>query len=264
MPRHRLREFHEESASLLLCMLLVADLAFVAMHLIHSLTQYFASPLLNIETDKGYAEMFQYLKYLWIMMLLFFISIKERSLFYFPFFLLFAYFLVDDALQLHEVLGKQIGEYISFVPPFRLRHADLGEIIVSSSVGLILLPALLAAYWFAARTNRKIFHDLLLLIFILVIFGVGVDMVHIMFSGSPRIELVLGIIEDGGEMLAVSLLLWYVFLLLRRLPGVRAYLLNLLIRPSAGDQAERQIFPRTKIIAQAEELCETDNPGARE
>ena len=206
----------------------------------------------NIETDKGYAEVYQYLKYLWIIVLLFFISIKERTLLYLPWFLLFAYFLVDDALRVHELLGKQIGEYIGIRPPFGLRQDDLGELIVSACAGLLLLPAMLAAYRSAARANRKVFHDLVLLVLLLVIFGVGVDMVHIVFSGSPRMELVLGILEDGGEMLAVSLLLWYVFLLMMRLPYARAYLVNLFIPLSASDQAERRTFSGQSIVAQAD------------
>lgn len=137
---------------------------------------------------------------------------------------------------------------MSIIPPSRLRRHDLGELIGSASSGLILLPALLAAYRFAARANRKVFHDVVLL----VIFGVDVDMVHIAFSGSPRIELVLGILEDGGEMLAVSLLLWYVLLPMMRLAYVRSYLVNLFIPLPASDPAERRTFSAPGIVAKAD------------
>ena len=54
---------------------------------------------------------------------------------------------------------------------------------------------------------------MLLLILALVFFGVGVDMAHIAIKLGRKVNFIFGVVEDGGEMLVASLILWYVFLL---------------------------------------------------
>lgn len=227
----RFNAFYDRNASFLLLTLLLADLTFLAIHLFHGLTPYFANPLFNLEADNGYAERYQYLKYVGIMVLLSCLCVKRKRLSFLPWILLFAYFLADDAWQLHEELGAWIAERIPYQPPFRLRTQDLGELLVSAVAGLILLPSFLATYYFGPPSVRKIFHDLLLFLALLLAFAVGVDMVHATFIGSPRIELVLGVIEDGGELIAISLFGWYVFLLTRLSSGREAYLLPVFLTP---------------------------------
>lgn len=225
----RLRDFHEPSASLLLFTFLLADLAFVTIHLFHNLTPYFANPLFNIELDNGYAERYQYLKYLGIIFVFGCLCVKRKTFLFLPWALLFAYFLADDAWQIHERLGKWVAEGIPFRPPFRLRKLDLGELVVTMTAGLILLPSFLAAYYFGPRPARSIFHDLFLLLALLLAFAVVTDMVHAAFIGSPRIELYLGVIEDGGELIAVSLFGWYAFRLTRHSSIREAYLLPMFL-----------------------------------
>jgi hypothetical protein len=227
--RRPVEALHEKTATMLLLGLLLGDLAFLALHVVHSLTPYFASPMFNIELDKGYAERYQYLKYLGLILTFAWLCAKKRTSLFLPWALLFAYFLADDGWQMHERLGTWIGEGISYTPPFRLRKEDLGELTVTATAGLVLLPSFLAAYYFAPRMVRKTFHDLLLLLGLLMVFAVGIDMVHAAFIGSPRIEFVLGVIEDGGEMIAVSLIAWYACFVAGRLSGRETYLLNLFI-----------------------------------
>jgi hypothetical protein len=225
-------DFNEKSASTVLLVLLLADLAFITVHMFRRLSPYLADPMFDIETDRGYAEMYQYLKYVGMILIFACLCIKGKTLLFLPWALLFAYFVADDALQMHELVGRWIGEMIPFRPPFRLRKDDLGELVVTMTAGLVLMPSFAAAYYFGSRPARKIFHDLFLLMGLLLAFAVGVDMVHSAYSGSPRIELYLGLIEDGGEMVAVSLFAWYAFLLLRRSPAGDAYLLNMFIPPA--------------------------------
>lgn len=231
--KRSLETFHEKSATLLLLALLLGDLAFVTLHMFHSLTPYFGHPQFDIELDNGYAERYEYLKYLGVIAIFTGLCIKRRTLGFLPWALLFAYFLLDDAWQMHERLGAWIGEGISFRPPFRLRKVDIGELVVTMTAGLILLPAFLLAYYFGPRSTKKIFHDLLLLLALLLSFAVGVDMVHAAFIGSPRIELILGVIEDGGELIAVSLLAWYAYFLTHQAAAKELYLLHMFVYRSA-------------------------------
>jgi hypothetical protein len=226
--------FHKKSATLLLPALLLADLVFIILHMGHSLTPYFANLQFNIEVDKGYAERYQYLKYLGIIFIFAGLCIKRRTLVFVPWALLFGYFLLDDGWQMHERLGAWIGEEISFTPPFGLRKVDMGELVVAITAGLILLPSFLLAYHFTSSSVKKIFHDLLILLALLLSFAIGVDMVHAAFTGSPRMELILGVIEDGGELIAVSLLAWYAYFLTHQPAAKENYLLYRFIYRSAA------------------------------
>ncbi len=53
--------------------------------------------------------------------------------------------------------------------------------------------------------------------------GVVVDMIHIVVP-LGTVSFILGVVEDGGEMLVVSLILWYIFLLNVRGDNAGCYL----------------------------------------
>ena len=51
----------------------------------------------------------------------------------------------------------------------------------------------------------------LLLMLALVVFGVAVDMAHGAVPSETTAYFILGVVEDGGELVVASLILWYVF-----------------------------------------------------
>lgn len=220
--------YKQRSALLFLVLLLSGDIAFVVLHCLNILLPGFKKPLLSIETDQGYAEFYQYLKWLWIILILILVSIKEASMQYFAWVLVFAYFLLDDALQVHERAGEMFAVKNTFKPPLGLQRQDLGELAASAIVGLILIIPLSWAYIGGSKRFRKVSHDLTVLILVLIFFGVVVDMAHSMINLGTAIGLSIGLIEDGGEMTAVSLILWYVFLMLIREKETDCYLYDCL------------------------------------
>lgn len=128
--------------------------------------------------------------------------------------LLFAYLLFDDALQIHEQIGSMLAARLDFLPQTRLRVQDYGELAVSAIVATLLLGPLAWAYWRSTPAYRTISRNLLLLVCALIFFGIGVDMAHIAFNSGPTVKFLLGMIEDGGEMLSVSMIAWYSFSLM--------------------------------------------------
>jgi len=94
-------QFEETSASTFLLLLLVADCAFIVLHFL-LLTPFLTTPLLSLGRDNGYPEIYQYVKELWIVVLLLSILTKTRVAGYSVWALLFLYLLMDDALQIHE------------------------------------------------------------------------------------------------------------------------------------------------------------------
>lgn len=208
---------HATSASLLLLLLLFsADIAFIALHVLNALTPIFNNPLLNIEKDAGYSEILQYLKYFWASLVFMALCIKGRSWHFMAWALVLLYLLADDSLGLHEQIGSFISNHIAFAPPWGLRPHDIGELICAMGTGLVLSGPLALAYWKGVAPFRKASIHLAQLAFTLAFFGVVVDLLHMTVQSGWKLKFMLAIVEDGGEMLAVSIIFAYSHLLFIR------------------------------------------------
>lgn len=225
--RDCIRTISERSASIFLLLLLVGDLSFILLHLLSSLLLNSTYHLLSIEKDGGYSEIYQYLKFCWIIALLLLIAWKNRAWHYVTWVFVFLYFLADDSLQIHEHIGELVAANFNFIPPFGLRLRDLGELLVSATAATLLSIPLILAYRGGSQVFRKVSQDIALLILLLGFFGVVVDMVHVAINMGGKVRSILGVIEDGGEMLSVSLLAWYFFLLSVRRDLNSCYLCDL-------------------------------------
>jgi len=120
----------------------------------------------------------------------------------------FTYFLFDDALQIHELVGRHFANRLNFIPPLNLRLQDFGELIVYAIIGIFLFTIIIWAYSSSNVTFKKVSKNLLLLIFILAFFGIFIDMLQ---SALHKYIHEFGLLEDAGEMFTVSVILWYVF-----------------------------------------------------
>ena len=204
--------FQETSASVFLLLLLLADCAFIFLHFLLS-TPLLNSPLLSLKKDHGYPEVYQYIKELWIVALLLFILIKTRVVGYSVWVLVFLYILFDDALRIHERLGKYIAIKLEFTPFHGIRANDFGELAVSAVAAALLLTPMLLFYMRGANPFRQVTRHLLLLLLALAFFGVFIDMIHVPPEMGQTIKHSWGAVEDGGEMIIMSLIAWYTYLL---------------------------------------------------
>ncbi len=193
-----------------LCLLLLVDLAFIVVHIFYSMGLV-SDPLFSIETDFGFAEVFQYIKEYWIVAMLLILTIKSSRVIYFSWALLFLYLLLDDSLRIHEKLGANMVDYFDFKPvPNILRAQDFGELSVSMLFGAALFSAIGVAYFFSDKLEKQISKTIFGLVMMLAFFGVLVDLLHMAI---PWWKPLFGLIEDGGEMFIVSIIVWYVFML---------------------------------------------------
>jgi hypothetical protein len=207
---------HWSSATALLLLLVASDLGFVAVHMVSELTPLVAAaPLLNIEVDHSYPEIFQYLKFFWIVLLLACIAVQKQQAHYGAWALLFFYLLLDDALGFHEFAGVSMAGQDGFEAALGLRAVDFGELIGSAVAALLLGAGLVWAYARGSHEFKAVSHDLGLMVAGLVFFGVGVDMAHELFGQGSVSRFAFGLLEDGGEMLMASLIVCYVFNLQR-------------------------------------------------
>jgi len=207
-----LRSFNVRSATIFLAILLCADLTFFILHHIHILLPNYNNPLYSLEADKGYPEIYQYIKWLWIAILLIYISRIRLSFGYLAWGILFFYFLIDDSMTIHERIGFYFEENFNFVPPLGLRLNDCGELAASVIAAMILGSIIIGAYILGNQVFRKISQDLILLVLMLIFFSIVIDMSIYAFRVGQNVMKVMGFIEDAGEMLITSIILWYVFL----------------------------------------------------
>lgn len=204
--------FKEGSASSFLALLVLADLVFIALHFIRGIIPIFSSKLYSLAKDGGYPEIYQYVKEFWIVLLILSVYVKTKEIRYILWAMVFAYLLCDDAIRIHERLGSIIASNLDFTPIFGLRLQDFGELAVTAIALVLLLTPIGFFYLRASSMFKKITRDLLVLLLTIGFFGVFVDMVGIVVSW-PKGRFLLEIIEDGGEMIAISMVAWYVFLL---------------------------------------------------
>jgi hypothetical protein len=200
----------------LLCLCLVTDFAFIVFHFLYEYSALSKNALFNISRDGGYAEAFQYMKEYWSIGLLIFLAIQTRSRLYLSWSSLFCYLLIDDSLNIHEKLGSFIAEKLAFSALFRLRAVDFGELLVSGVSGLFFLTLIAIAYYLGDSFFRRASKKLIMMLLVLAFFGVVVDMLHVVFKFS-RFEPLFSVLEDGGEMVVMSVMLCFIFSLSGRI-----------------------------------------------
>lgn len=200
----------------ILCLFLATDLGFIGLHLIHLYSGFAENPSFSIETDRGYAEIFQYLKEYWIALVLGFLALRKHSATYLGWSLLFFYILLDDSLQIHENLGYGLSRKLSFLPNFNLRPEDFGELIISGCVGLFFLIFIGTAYRFSDRLSRKISRYLIRMLLALALCGIVFDIMHVALN-FRILRTIIALLEDGGELIVMSVIASFVFFLPERI-----------------------------------------------
>jgi hypothetical protein len=198
----------------LLILLILADAGFIIAHLVRVNTPYLNDPAFSLEMDRGYSEVFQYVKEFWLVVMFAWLGLLRRHAGYGIWALLFAYLLLDDSFSVHERLGGEVASWMDFSAAFGLRGKDFGELAVSAAVGLTALAALAVTYALSSEPFRRVCRWMAALIGLLAFCGVAADMLHMMVHDVPVLGAAMVVVEDGGELLAMSLMCWYVYTLL--------------------------------------------------
>lgn len=208
--RRQLRVF----AFALLALLLATDLLLIGLHVLWGYDHW----IWDMEDETGLSEWFQYLKWAVSAVLLLILFMRRRAMIYAAWALLFAYFAIDDSIRLHERAGSWLVQvldlwrfeeiYLEHFSYFYLRAQEFGELIVAAGLGAIIVVALFVAWPGPdAIRDRTVAKRLIAWLVLFALFAVGFDMLHTMVWEiyPPAIELV-GVIEDGGEMICASIL----------------------------------------------------------
>lgn len=209
----------------ILFLLLSTDFLFFLMHLLRSLPGIDLIPILeesafSIAEDHSLGEAFQYVKEFWIALLFGVLVFRFGKRTLAGWILFFLYILLDDLLKIHESVGALGSQYLQLPASFelfqRLRAEDIIELLYLAVTGGLILMSVGFLYYRSTPEMRNAQKPIFLLFVALIAFGVGVDFID-RFANSEVLLFLLKFIEDGGEMIAMSLACWYAFILYDKL-----------------------------------------------
>lgn len=142
----------------------------------------------------------------------FFIAfVLTRKRFYIFFTALYLMVFLDDYLQIHEKFGKLLTENLDLINIFSLRKQDTGELITWFVMACFLLPLAIISFRKLIVIDRFYCSAVAVSFAILLVCGIGIDMISILASGTGIMKYAIGIVEDGGEMIAIALTLALAF-----------------------------------------------------
>ncbi len=195
----------------LLVLFLLVDVFIVLLDVSHFITGRLGDPFFSIDTDRGFGESFQYVKEICVVLLLLFLAARKPSGFlYASWAIVFGCLWVDDCLMVHERLGRLVSSHWGFLPVCHLRARDLGELCVLVPWGALLIGLIAVAHWLSGEAARRFSRGLFLLFVLLIVFGVVGDPLHSILTYSFWGDAIGSKVEDGGEMVMMSLIFWYV------------------------------------------------------
>lgn len=207
----------------LLIGLLAVDAVFLLLHVGRVRYDLPAGDRWLISFDRGYAEIFQYLKLAVVAVHLGRLALDRRMVLYAGWSMLFLYFLFDDSLELHERAGDWLGDVLGDPSVGPMDGRDLGQVLVALAVLVVVGGIILAMWPPPGSPDARFSIGLGTLVGLLGFFGVVVDAID-------GLDL-FGITEDGGEMAALSLIVAYV-LVVGQDVGVR----GVDVGPGSGDR----------------------------
>ena len=202
----------------ILILMLCTDALLIAAHLGQYFTPYFSGPSFHLATERGFGEVVQYVKVYWIALSFLWLSIRTAERAYLVWPMIFGYLLVDDAFRVHEQAGHILARSLGSPAAMGLGAQDIGELAVFALMGVTTLLLVSLAYLWGSATFRHSARRMGALLFLFGLFAGGVDMVHGLVSHIPLYNTLLTVLEDGGELLVLSVICAYTLALLLRHP----------------------------------------------
>ena len=197
---------------LLFAMLLGADALFILVHAVHAWSPYLGDSKYALDADLGMAELYQYIKLLWLLGCLTLAFWQTRRGVFIAWAAFSALLLLDDAAQLHENAGRLMAKGLGLASAFGLRGVDYGELMFAAGVGVVGLAVVVVTLRQGSREARQLSLDMAVMLSVLAVFAVLGDVAHsFAYNRAPALIDVLALVEDGGELLVVSAITAYAF-----------------------------------------------------
>lgn len=227
----RIRHATFTPALAVLGLLLLADFYYIGAHVFFLVTKG-TDGFWLISHDRGYAEAFQHQKLLGITVVLLLWTVWERQPRLLAWAVLFGAMWADDKFMFHEIIGYELATRAGMAAPGQedqlvlgivgARH--VGELIAVGVMGLILLGLLLLAWRGSPSWYRRMSRRMVLVLVGLVVCGVLFDVIGVLpwVRQISWLDHLFALLEDGGEMLLMSVAAYIFFAALPGSPEARA------------------------------------------
>ena len=160
---------------------------------------------LRIDADGGLPEIFNYIKIFMIVVLMVILVARHRKFIYLALALLFTVVLLDDSLGFHEKGGELMADWLGLEPMWGMRDVDFGEVITWALIGLVIMPVSIIGLKQAKPPDSDNAWTILMTFAWLLFFAIFIDQFyHIARDWFPDADVVLGSLEDGGEMVSIT------------------------------------------------------------
>lgn len=202
-----MHDWWDEQPKRLLAAFLVIDLAFIVLHIV---TDGGRGPITSLDTDIGLGGLWGFGKALAAAWMVHRAFRSTQITVYLAWAVTFVTVALDDLAEIHENLGDGLATAADLPAVAGLRPADLGELLVWAMLGIPLLIAIGLTVRHADARGRLDSLRFFTLMAVLVVVAAGLDALHMMATddtGDPWAVTPLGVLEDGGELVVLSLLL---------------------------------------------------------
>ncbi|MFP4144593.1 MAG: glycosyltransferase [Phycisphaeraceae bacterium] len=191
----------------LLGALLLIDLCFMGLYAAFQLSGQVPAWVGDIRLEGSLSERFQHVKEAGLALVGFTAAVRFRQAAWLAIGLVGSYLLLDDALQLHERVGGMLVAELGLSGWRGFRGQDFGELCFFVVVGTAVVGVGGLFYRRGGVFEQQRLRLLLIPLGLLVLFGGVVDLIHYVVPNPLPGYFSWSLVEDGGEMVAVSLLL---------------------------------------------------------
>ncbi len=215
------QQLRHRSVLLLIAALIVVDVLILGAGVLNyageqdylsgSLVDRFRQPRWDLTIDRGVGENWLDLKLLLGAVILLSLDFVRRERILATWAVIFLLLVVDDRMQIHERFGGQLAETLSLPDVLGFPAKHLGEVVAAGVLGLGVLAALVLSWSRSSDRARAGGIAIGLSFAVLAGFGVFID---ILPNAAPRWNGMFAVVEDGGEVLAGSLIVFATFVAL--------------------------------------------------
>lgn len=192
-----------------LLILLIVDIILIVLNAINFYHPFPDSKLYEIEANDSYAEDFQNFKWIIMIVALVMIALFRKEKKYYTWILVFLFLFLEDVFRIHQSLG--LFFYDVFGMTSGRRGGKIMELFSAAFLGFIFMAPVFEAYKKGDTKFRKHSKAMFILLALFLFCAIVLDQVHrlAIIQYSWKYSVILGTLEDGGELITESLLTGY-------------------------------------------------------
>ncbi len=166
----------------------------------------------NTDLDWSAGELLNYIKWLVLALVFFMAYFRDKATIMLSLALVVLILLADDSLQLHETLGPTVVHAIGLQNIIGVKAYTIGPMVIWAALGMVILSITLMGWRITPTELRSKLYPVFAYFFAIMFCAIGIDVIRELFDFPKIIKGILGIFEDGGEMLFLTAMARHVWL----------------------------------------------------